>query len=348
MAESPRFGIVVHGGSGVIARAALTPEDIRDHRAALERALRAGDAILAGGGSAVDAVLAAVVSLEDCPAFNCGKGSVFAHDGTIQMDASVMDGADLNAGAVAGISLIKNPILAAHKVMTDSSHVMLVGAGAEAFARHHGLATEPPTYFETDKRRAQLERAKRANEVVLDHGNAAAAAVLPPAAPAATAAAAAAAAAADDSHFGTVGAVALDRHGNLASATSTGGMTNKRWGRVGDTPIIGAGTYSSNATCAVSSTGHGEYFLRAAVAYQVSARMEFGGQGLQEAADAVVHGQLRAMGGGGGLIGIDRHGNTSMTYNTAGMYRGRMVDGGKPETAIWEADDSDGGGGDAR
>ncbi len=298
------YGLVIHGGAGTIVRAKMSDGELADRKVTLEKALRAGYAVLDGGGAAIDAVQAVITRLEDSPLFNAGKGSVFTNAGTIEMDASIMDGATLQAGAVAGVKRTKNPILAARKVMTDSPHVLLAGEGADNFAAARGLQQMPADYFWTEKRKKQLEK-RRAK--VAKHG--------------------------------TVGAVALDKAGNLAAGTSTGGMMNKRWGRVGDSPIIAAGTYAKNTTAAVSCTGHGEFFIRQAVAFSVSARIEFGKQSLQDAARAVMEQQLGPMGAKGGLIAIDRSGHIAMPYNTRGMYRGWMRQGEKPQVAIWSGDD---------
>ncbi len=283
----------------------MTPEREAAYRAALEEALRAGYAVIAGGGSALDAITAAIPLLEDAPLFNAGKGAVFTSEEAVELDASIMDGATLEAGAVAGVRHLKNPVLAARLVMEASPHVMLTGDGAEAFARRHGLEEVPNDYFHTDERRDALRRVQERERS--ERGDAST-----PSAPEAW------------QMTGTVGAVALDRAGHLAAATSTGGMTNKRWGRVGDAPIIGAGTYADDRTCAVSATGHGEYFIRLAVAHDVSARMMYLGETVEEAADAVIHGRLDALGGTGGVIALDAAGNVAMPFNTPGMFRGTV------------------------
>lgn len=306
----PVYGLAIHGGAGTIDRSQMTSGEEQAYRDALDQALQVGYAVLDNGGTSLDAVEEVIVSLEDSPLFNAGRGAVFTHDGIHELDAAVMDGATGNAGAVAGVSSIQNPIRAARKVMTDSPHVLLVGRGAEAFAAQHGLQTQPPSYFRVEKRWQQLQRIREREGTQLDHGGG------------------------DDKH-GTVGAVALDKHGNLAAGTSTGGMTNKRWGRVGDSPIIGAGTFAKNATCAVSATGHGEFFIRQAAAHSVSARMEYGGQSLHEAARAVIFEQLLPIGGDGGLVAIDAAGNVAMPFNTAGMYRGLKMSDGRKSVQIW-------------
>jgi len=318
-AEEARFGLVVHGGAGTIAREKMTPEREAEVRETLDRAMQAGYAILEGGGSSLDAVEVTLVMLEDSPLFNAGKGAVFTHAGTNEMDASIMDGATGAAGAVGGVTRVRNPIRAARAVMTRTRHVLLVGPGADHFAEEAGLELETPEYFHTERRWEQLQRAIERDRLELDHGSEPPPAATPPA----------------DKH-GTVGAVALDRAGNLAAATSTGGLTNKRWGRVGDSPIVGAGTFADNATCAVSCTGHGEFFIRQAIAHSVSARMAFGGQTLAEAAAAVVDEQLTPLGGTGGLIALDGELNVAMPYNTGGMYRGMKLSDGRHEVRIWE------------
>jgi len=306
-----RWGIVIHGGAGTIDPANLSPEEEREYRATLGAALDAGYAVLDAGGPALDAVEAAIVIMEDSPLFNAGKGAVFTHEGVNELDASVMDGKTGQAGAVAGVRTVKNPIRAARAVMQRSAHVMLSGEGADAFARTQGLDTVPGDYFRTERRWKQLEKARQADTVELDHGNA--------------------------DKFGTVGAVAIDQHGHLAAGTSTGGMTNKRWGRIGDSPVIGAGTYADDASCAVSATGHGEFFIREAAAHSVCARMEFGGAELQEAAHAVVFEQLDAIGGKGGVIAVDRTGAMAAPFNTPGMYRGHRFSDGARGVWIWKA-----------
>jgi L-asparaginase / beta-aspartyl-peptidase len=289
--------IAVHGGAGVIRRSDMPPQ--REHmvRESLEQALQAGYQILGDGGSALDAVVASVTLLEDSPLFNAGRGAVLTSEGTAELDASIMDGRTRDAGAVAAIRHIRNPIRLARLVMDESPHVMMVGEGAELFAQEFGMDLVPNAYFRTPERVRQLE-----------HLRAAPTGSVPP----------------GSSHhaFGTVGAVALDRDGNLAAATSTGGMMNKRFGRVGDSPIIGAGTYADNATCAVSATGHGEFFIRGAIAYDVAAMMRYGGRSLSEAAQAAIHEHLAGLGGTGGVIALDAKGGLAMPFNTEGMFRG--------------------------
>jgi beta-aspartyl-peptidase (threonine type) len=306
------IAIAVHGGSGTINKGDLSPARESEIRATLERAARSAHAVLSEGGSSLDAVTKAVVILEDSPHFNAGKGAVFNAEGHNELDASVMEGAQLNAGSVAAVRNVRNPVLLAREVMDHSPHVMLMGDGAEQFAREHGVAFEPDEYFHTDYRWQQLQKARAAGSESSFLSETA------------------------DAEFSTVGAVALDRDGNLAAATSTGGMTNKRWGRVGDSPIIGAGTYADNRSCAVSATGHGEYFIRATVARDICARLQFSDVRLQDAADTVVRRELTAMGGEGGVIAIDSAGNLSLTFNTAGMYRARIDRDGDVYVAIFD------------
>ncbi|CAI0775731.1 Isoaspartyl peptidase precursor [Serratia proteamaculans] len=308
--------IAIHGGAGAITRAALSAEKEQEYIQALSGIVAAGQQILAQGGSALDAVTEAVRLLEECPLFNAGKGSVFTHQGTHELDACVMDGRTCDAGAVAGVSRIRNPILAARAVLENSQHVLFAGEGAEKFATAHGLEMVAPDFFFTQSRFDQLHRAQaEQGRVLLDHDGA------EPIDP--------------DSKFGTVGAVALDALGNLAAATSTGGMTNKQAGRVGDTPIIGAGCYANNATVAVSSTGTGEIFMRGVAAYDVSALMEYAGLSLQQASDRVVMEKLLAMGGSGGMIAIDSQGNVALPFNSEGMYRGFGYVGDAPSVGIY-------------
>ena len=304
--------IVIHGGSGTIRKNDFTEAREQEIRGILEQAVKAGHGILRSGGSSLDAITLAITILEDSPHFNAGKGAVFNAEGKNELDASIMDGSNLNAGAVAAVHNIRNPVLLARKVMTDSVHVMLMGEGAEVFARNHGIDFEDDEYFFTEHRWQQLQKAKasaRPETYLLSET--------------------------PDRWFSTVGAVAIDSSGNLAAATSTGGMTNKRWGRVGDSPIIGAGTYADNRSCAVSATGHGEYFIRATVARDICSRVQYQGSSLADAADAVVNGQLEEMGGSGGIIAVDSKGNISMTFNTAGMYRASVDSKGKVYTGIY-------------
>ncbi|WP_049764186.1 isoaspartyl peptidase/L-asparaginase family protein [Polaromonas sp. JS666] len=309
-----------------MSRNHISAEQTAAYHAALQGILRVAQQLLADGGSALDAVSLAVDLLEDCPLFNAGHGSVFTHDETHELDAAVMDGATLRAGAVACVSRVRRPLRAARAVMEHSEHVLLVGAGAEAFAEGLGMEMVSPDYFSTEARREQLRRALSTDQAMLDHDGAAL--VFRPSA-------AGAAPLDDDRKFGTVGAVALDAHGNLAAATSTGGMTNKRPGRVGDTPLIGAGTYADNRTAAVSCTGTGEMFIRTVAAYDLCARMAYGGLSLDAAAQQVVMDVLPAMGGRGGLIAVDVQGKLSLPFNTEGMYRGHARVGEAPQTAIF-------------
>ncbi|MEA9914400.1 isoaspartyl peptidase/L-asparaginase [Xanthomonas campestris pv. raphani] len=306
--------LVIHGGAGV-EKASLSPEEQAQAREAMQRALRAGHAVLTRGGSAVDAVAATITVLEDAPQFNAGRGAVFTHDGKNELDAAIMDGASGKAGAIAGVRTVKNPILLARSVMDRSKHVMLVGDGAEQFAREQGIALVDPSYFRTEKRWQQLQKARKAEagdrqaQAALDLETA--------------------------KHFGTVGALALDRDGHLAAGTSTGGMTNKRYGRVGDAPIIGAGTYA-NTQCAVSGTGWGEFYIRAVAAYDICARMKYAGQSLQQAAEAVIDQQIPKAGGDGGAIALDAQGNAAFPFNTEGMYRGWIGADGTAHVAIFK------------
>lgn len=309
--------IAIHGGAGTIAAAPPGSASAVPYTDALHRIVASAQAMLLRGACAIDAVCHAVELLEDCPLFNAGHGAVFTHAGTHELDAAVMDGASLVAGAVAGVSHIRRPIRAARAVMDDGAHVLLAGAGAEAFAREQGLEMVDEAYFSTDARRRQLQEALMSQKVMLDHDPTENAAPL-----------------AEGSKFGTVGAVALDRHGHLAAATSTGGLTNKRVGRIGDTPLIGAGTYADDRSAAVSCTGSGEMFIRAVAAYDVCARMMHGGLSLDAATRAVVMETLPAIGGRGGLIAVDRHGHVCLPFNTEGMYRGFARGDAGPQVAI--------------
>jgi beta-aspartyl-peptidase (threonine type) len=310
--DEPMISIAIHGGAGVISRDSMTPENERAYNADLGRALDAGYEVLARGGTSLDAVVAAVKILEDSPLFNAGKGAVFNHAGANELDASIMDGATQRAGAVAGLRHVRNPIDLARLVMDRSPHVMLVGEGAEEFALEQGMELVPGSYFHTERRWKQLEEAQKADRT----------ASLSPAQE-------------DIGFFSTVGAVARDGKGNLAAATSTGGMTNKRWGRVGDSPIIGAGTYADNASCAVSATGSGEYFIRAVVAHEICARVRLTGASAAEAARDVIHGRLKDIGGDGGVIVVDSKGALALEFNTEGMFRGARDSGGRREIAIY-------------
>ncbi len=303
-----RYALAIHGGAGTILRSEMTPEKEKAHEEALLVALQAGKAILKEGGAALDAVEAAVRELEDCEYFNAGRGSVFTHEGRHEMDASIMCGKTLNAGAVAMVQGVKNPISLARRVMEATEHVLLCGPGARQFAREQGLEEAPPEYFFSEFRHRQLENARARGKAQLDHSQ----------------------------KYGTVGAVACDKRGHIAAATSTGGLTNKKYGRVGDSPIIGAGTYANNQTCAVSCTGYGEYFLRGVVAYDVSCLMEYRGMGLEEAAHHAIHHRQLALGGDGGLIAVDARGNIALPFNSAGMYRAWVKEGEVEEVRIYK------------
>lgn len=319
--------IAVHGGAGVIDRTTMTPERDAAYRAALTEALKVGHGILLRGGSSLDAVEAAVKVLEDLPMYNAGKGAVFTADGINELDAAIMEGRTLRAGAVAGLRRIKNPVSLARRVMDASPHVFLMGTGAEEFAVSQGFELVEPGYFFTPERWEQLERARAAE----------AAAAAEQAAPAADPPGAAMLTARDyDTKFGTVGAVALDRNGDLAAATSTGGTTNKKWGRVGDVPVIGAGTYANNASVAVSATGHGEYFIRSTVAHDIAALVEYRGLPVHTAASEVVMRKLVERGGQGGVIAMDRKGEIALEFNTSGMYRGAIDTRGRLTTGIFK------------
>ena len=319
------IALAIHGGAGTMQRANMSAEQEAEYRAKLKEALQAGYQVLEQGGTSLDAVEAAIQLMEESPLFNAGKGAVFTNDGKNELDAAIMDGQTHHAGAVAGISHVKSPIAAARAVMEASPHVMMVGAGAEQFAQEQGLEMVEPSYFFTDKRHQQLEQIKATEKQELDHSGSNKAnkkqSYLDQHFP--------------DRKFGTVGAVAVDKEGNLAAATSTGGMTNKRYGRVGDVPIIGAGTYADNATAAISATGHGEYFIRSVVAYDITALMKYKGMSLQEAADEVVKKKLVETGGDGGVIAVDAQGNIAMPFNTSGMYRASMDKNGKMYVGIY-------------
>jgi L-asparaginase / beta-aspartyl-peptidase len=313
--------IAIHGGAGTILRANMTPEREAQYRAALEEALRAGHAVLTRGGAALDAVTAAIQVMEASPLFNAGVGAVLTDAGTAELDAAIMDGATRRAGAVAGVRTVRSPVALARRVMDASPHVLMMGEGAEAFAREQGFELVPNETFITPQRREQLrvlQQQRRTGQAD------------PPYAP-------------DpfgmiEQKYGTVGAVALDAEGHLAAATSTGGLMGKRFGRVGDAPIIGAGTYAEDETCAVSATGTGEFFIRGVVAHDVASMMRYAGLSLKEAANAVVMGRLLALGGDGGLISMDRQGNIALVFNTPGMYRGSIDTAGRLTTGIYRDD----------
>jgi beta-aspartyl-peptidase (threonine type) len=309
-----KYTMAVHGGAGTISKKSMTPEKETAYLKALDDALKVGYRVLEKKGDALDAVKAAVIELENNILFNAGKGSVFTNTGTHEMDASIMDGRDLSAGAVAAVKNIRNPVELAYIVMKKSEHVFLIGSGAENFAKQNGIAFEPDEYFYSEFRYKQLQKAKKENATALDHDiniN-------------------------DEKKFGTVGAVACDANGNLAAATSTGGMTNKQFGRVGDSPIIGAGTYANNKTCAVSCTGHGEPFIKAVTAYDVSCLMEYKDLSLEEAMNIVVNDKLLKIDGDGGMIGVDAKGNAALIFNSEGMYRGFCSSDGSREVAIYK------------
>jgi beta-aspartyl-peptidase (threonine type) len=316
-----KYVLAIHGGVGTILKENMDSTKEKAYLKALREALAAGSEILSKSGSAIDAVEAAIIILEDSPLFNAGRGSVFTNQGKNEMDASIMDGKTLDAGAVAGVTRIKNPVSVARAIMDDSPHIMLSGEGAEKFAIEQKFALMDPSYFYDEDRYQQLLLAQKQNKVVLDHSG-------------------------ENEHLaenienggkklGTVGAVALDVHGNLAAATSTGGMTNKKYGRIGDTPIIGAGTYANNNSCAVSSTGHGEFFMRNVVAYDISALMQYKGLSLKEAADLLILKKLKNQGGDAGVVAIDKSGKYVMTFNTEGMYRGVVKNDQQPIVEIY-------------
>ena len=331
---SDKITLVLHGGAGTITRANMTPEKEKAYREVLNTALQKGYSVLKQGGTSVEAVAATIMVMEDSPLFNAGKGAVFTNEGKNELDAAIMEGKMLKAGAIAGVTTIKNPIRGAIAVMEKSPHVLMAGKGADLFAKEQGLEIVSPSYFYTEARYKALLEAKKEEKIELDH---------------------------DEKiktdmkknpktgfvneedliftegkKFGTVGCVALDRFGNLAAGTSTGGMTNKRYGRVGDAPIIGAGTYANNATCAVSATGHGEFFIRSVVAYDISALMEYKGLPVKEAADEVVMKKLVERGGEGGIIAVDKNGNIAMPFNSEGMYRGYIKSDGSSKVMIYK------------
>ena len=314
--DKPRTALVIHGGAGVIERAALSPEEEREVRAALNRALDAGNAVLARGGPAIDAAEAAIVVLEEDPHFNAGKGAVFNAKGGHELDASMMEGHTRRAGAVAGVTTVRNPVKLARAVMEHSPHVMLAGPGAETFADSRpDIERVENSWFDTPRRRQQLEEAQakeKQGAALVEKGK----------------------------YFGTVGAVALDVHGHIAAATSTGGMTNKRFGRVGDSPVIGAGTWADER-CGVSGTGWGEFYIRNAVAHDICARVAYRGDSLERAANEVINVVIPRAGGDGGAIALDRDGNIAMPFNTSGMYRGWVRPDGSRGTAIFKDDKQD-------
>ncbi|MDB5193622.1 MAG: isoaspartyl aminopeptidase [Segetibacter sp.] len=324
-AQATQPVIVIHGGAGTILKSQMTPEKEEAYKAALTKALRAGYKVLQSGGTSLDAVVTAVNVMENSPLFNAGKGAVFTNEGKNEMDAAIMDGSNLKAGSVAGVTTIKNPVNAARAVMEKSEHVMMAGPGAEKFAAANGCEIVDPSYFYTEDRWKGLQRAKQQDSLksILDHNTPKQQALLKQPGN-------------NDYKYGTVGSVALDKSGNLAAATSTGGMTNKRYGRIGDVPIIGAGTYADNNTCAISCTGWGEFFIRLVMAKSISDRMELTKTPLKAAADEMVMKKLPALGGDGGLIAVDRQGNIAMPFNTAGMYRGYIDKTGKMVIEIYK------------
>ena len=326
--DSPSWAIVIHGGAGVIERDAMTPERDAEYRGAMAAALARGEAVLGNDGSALDAIEAVIHGFEDDPLFNAGRGAVFTAAGRNELDASIMDGASLNAGAVAGVTQVRHPISLARAVMDNSRHVMLQGEGAETFAREQGLEIVPPAWFFTERRWAALARSLGALGLDMpprpdgapepqrvDHGELERDT--------------------REHRFGTVGVVALDRNGNIAAGTSTGGTTAKRWGRVGDSPIIGAGTFASNDSCGVSATGTGEYFIRLTVASRICALVEMQGLSLQAAADQVIQDELTALEGDGGIVALTPSGEIAWSFNTPGMYRARQSEGGEAVIAIY-------------
>ena len=313
-----KFVLVIHGGAGTILKSQMTPDLEFEYRTALSSSLLQGYKILSSGGSALDSVTSAIKFMEDSPLFNAGKGSVFSSEGLNEMDASIMEGKTLNAGSVSCVRTIKNPIVAALKVLQNSDHVMLMGEGADRFARLQGCEIVDPSYFFTEKRWKQFEKIQKTQKTALDHNTEAVIKQI------------------DEKKFGTVGAVALDLNGNLAAGTSTGGLTNKKFGRVGDSPIIGAGNYANNKTCAISCTGTGEYFIRTLAAFDVSAMMEYKNLGLNEAAEFFIKNKFAEIGGDGGLIGLDAMGNITMPFNTEGMYRGFIREDGSPNVLFYK------------
>jgi len=315
------FAIIIHGGAGTILKKNLSDEKEEEYKLKLEQAIRTGYTILKNGGTSQEAVVKTIQVMEESPLFNAGKGAVFTHEETNELDASFMDGKTLNAGAVAGVMNVKSPIELAVKIMTDSDHVMLSGKGASTFAKEKGLEIVAPSYFYTERRFNALQNIKNKEKTEFKNDVKRAAFYD---------------ADIKNSKFGTVGCVALDKDGNIAAGTSTGGMTNKRWGRIGDAPIIGSGTYANNKTCGVSSTGWGEYFIRSQVAYDISAQMEYQQKSLKEATADVIQNKLTKLGGTGGVVALDKNGNMSFEFNTAGMYRASMNDKGELLVKIYK------------
>ncbi len=307
--ETQKIALVIHGGAGNISPENISPKKEKEYEFILDSALTIGYEILENGGEAIDAVTSVIVILENSPLFNAGKGAVFTHDEKNELDAAIMDGETLNAGSVAGVSTVKNPILLAKEIMLHSPHVMMAREGAEEFAKQQGLEIVKPEYFYVQSRMDALKNVKQ--KELKDQTK-------------------------NDSKFGTVGCVALDMNGNIVAGTSTGGMTNKRWGRIGDSPIIGSGTYANNQTCGVSATGWGEFFIRGVVAYDISAMMEYKGLSLAEASRIVIQEKVPAMGGDGGIIALDKQGNVSMEFNTTGMFRAAIDGKGNKTIAIFK------------
>ncbi len=309
------YALAIHGGAGTIRQADMSPEKEAAYRQVLQNSIERGCRILKAGGTAIDAAEAAVVVMEDSDLFNAGKGSVFTAEGTHELEASIMCGQTLNAGAIGGATLIKNPVAVARTIMQQSDYVYLSGQGADQFAKEHGFPQVANTYFYSDFRYQQWQSVKNENRVTLDHSQVGQAN------------------AAGEKKFGTVGAVACDVHGNLAAATSTGGLVNKKYGRLGDSSVVGAGVYANNHTCAISCTGYGEFFLRGVVAYDISCLMEYKGLSLEEAARVVIHDKQVKLGGEGGIIGVDAQGNCSLVFNSEGMYRAH-IQAGSPQPVI--------------
>lgn len=305
--EKP-IAIVIHGGAGVMAKDKMSEQQQNEYKTKLDEAISKGHSILQDGGTAIEAVQRTINILENSPLFNAGKGAVFNHEGYNELDASIMDGESLNAGAIAGVTRVKNPINLAYEVMVNSKHVLLSGSGAEEFATTRNIEMVDSTYFAVPSRLEALKRAQ--NKTALLGW--------------------------EDEKFGTVGCVALDKNGNIVAGTSTGGMTNKQWNRIGDSPIIGAGTYANNASCGVSSTGHGEYFIRLAVAYDISAQMLYKNLSLQDAAEEVILNKLEKLGGDGGIVALDKDGNISMVFNTPGMFRASIDNNGDKQVKIFK------------
>ncbi len=307
--QKPKYVIVIHGGAGVIKKENMSDEKEAAYIKKLNEALETGNKILKNGGTAIETVISVIKIMEDSPLFNAGKGAVFTHDGKNELDVSIMDGKTLNAGAASGVSNVKNPIELAYKIMSKSNHVMLSGEGASQFAKEQGLEIVDPKYFYTENRWKSLQNVLEREKKKLEN---------------------------EKEKHGTVGCVVLDKYGNLAAGTSTGGMTNKQYGRIGDSPVIGAGTYANNATCAVSCTGHGEFFIRYVVAHSVSALMEYKNLSLQDAGNEIINKKLKAVGGTGGLVSVDKDGNIAMPFNTPGMFRGFLKSTGGKSVLIYQ------------